>query len=68
MIITAENFVKKQGIRDIKKLTNQQIYDQMENYAQAFYANKVQQIIVPNDTYVEKRTKFPKNPPIQDLP
>lgn len=67
MIITAESYVTKQGIRNIKQLTNQQIYDLMENYAQAFYANKIQQIIVPNDTYAEVRKPFP-DPPIGDLP
>ena len=68
MIITAENYASKLGIRNIKQLTNQQIYDLMENYAQAFYANKVQQIIVPNDTYSEKRKKYPDPPMIGDLP
>jgi hypothetical protein len=68
MIITADNFLTDKHGSDCEWLSRQAIIDVMEQYAQKFYAAKVQQIIVPNDTYVEKRTKFPKNPPIQDLP
>lgn len=38
------------------------------DFAHRYYARKLQEAYLPNDTYSEKRKEFPKNPPIEDIP
>lgn len=67
MIITALQFYESKHGKDCDFLNKASILDLMEQYAQKFYSNKLQQTIVPNDTYAEVRQKFP-DPPLKDLP
>lgn len=55
--------------KDCEFLSKHAVIDIMEIFARSFYAQKLQQtIIVPNDSYSEKRKKYPDPPTIGDLP